>query len=208
MIRSSFFIDGFNLYHALKRLRLPHLKWVDLAKLMHRQIAPQSEKISEIYYFSAYAHWWPDRKVRHEEYVKALEQAGVKVVLGHFKKKDGFCNSCGARWDAHEEKETDVNIALCMLNEAYKDTYDRAYLVSRDSDLKPAVAMVRAQFPSKEIFVVAPPHLGHSTDLIQLAQGKRKISVAQVEQSLFPAFVIDAGGNVVATRPTRYDPPG
>lgn len=206
MIRSSFFIDGFNLYHALQRLHQAHLKWVDLAKLMYRQISPQSEQIADIFYFSAYAYWWPDRKLRHEEYVKALEQAGVNVVLGHFKKKDGFCKSCGARWDAHEEKETDVNIALCLLNEAYKDTYDRAHLVTRDSDLKPAVAMVRSQFPQKEIVIVAPPNLGHSTDLIQIAHGKRKISLAQVEQSLFPEFVIDAGGNVVATRPAQYEP--
>jgi uncharacterized LabA/DUF88 family protein len=188
-------------------LHAPHLKWVDLTKLMKRQISLNSEQIADIFYFSAYAYWWPDRKSRHEEYVRALDSSGVKVVLGHFKKKDGSCKSCGARWDAHEEKETDVNIALCILNEAYKDTYDRAHVVSRDSDLKPAVAMVRAQFPQKEVIVVAPPNLGHSTDLIQIAHGKRKISAAQIEQSLFPEFVIDAGGNVIAKRPAQYDPP-
>ncbi|WP_157384504.1 NYN domain-containing protein [Nitratireductor soli] len=207
MIRASFFIDGFNLYHALKRLNAPHLKWADLPKLMQRQISPKSERIADIFYFSAYAYWWPDRRRRHEEYVRALESSGVEIVLGHFKRKDGKCNSCGARWDAHEEKETDVNIALCILNEAYKDTYDRAYIVSRDSDLKPAIAMVKAQFPHKEVIVVAPPNLGHATDLIQVADAKRKISTLQVEQSLFPEFVIDAGGNVVAKRPAEYNPP-
>jgi uncharacterized LabA/DUF88 family protein len=207
MIRSSFFIDGFNFYHALKNLREPHLKWVNLVRLMERQTFPNSETIASVYYFSAYADWLPGRRARHEQYVSALQSVGATVILGHFKKKDRGCNACGATWTGHEEKETDVNIALSLLNEAYKDTYDRAYVVSRDSDLKPAISMVRAQFPDKEIFIVAPPHLGHSTDLIQVAHGKRKISKAQIEQCLFPAIVLDAGGNVVATRPQEYEPP-
>ena len=76
MIRATFFIDGFNLYHAVKRLNGPHLKWLDLRALMNRQIQPQSEKIANVYYFSAYAHWWAHRKARHEAYVAALESTG------------------------------------------------------------------------------------------------------------------------------------
>lgn len=205
-IRSSFFIDGFNLYHALLRLRRPHLKWLDLRALMIRQTS-KSEAISSIYYFSAYANWLPGPKRRHQQYVSALQASDVTVILGSFKDKDRFCSHCKSTTVGHEEKETDVNIALCMLNEAYKDSYDRAYLVSRDSDLKPAIAMIRAEFPQKEIIVVAPPHAGHSTDLLRVANGKRKISSDQVEQCLFPEFVTDAGGNIAATRPVEYDPP-
>ncbi len=207
MIRSAFFIDGFNLYHSIKRLQQPHLKWVDLRALMERQISRQSETVAGIYYFSAYADWMAPQKARHEQYVKALKHSGVEIILGHFKEKNRGCHSCGAQWIGHEEKETDVNIALCILNEAYKDNYDRAYIVSRDSDLKPAVSMVVSQFTDKEIFIVAPPNLGHSNDLISVAHGKKKIKVQQIEQCLLPEFVIDAGGNVVATRPIEYTPP-
>jgi uncharacterized LabA/DUF88 family protein len=206
MIRSSFFIDGFNFYHALRRLDGNHLKWVNLHALMTRQTS-KSEQIGSVYYFSAYADWLPGPKSRHVQYVSALEQSGVTVVMGHFKNKDRYCPHCKGHWTGHEEKETDVNIALCLLNEAYKDSYDRAYVVSRDSDLKPAIAMVRSQFPKKELIVVAPPHAGHSTDLISIAHGKKKVSKAQIEQCLFPQFVTDAGGNVVATRPAEYAPP-
>ncbi|MGN6551468.1 MAG: NYN domain-containing protein, partial [Pararhizobium sp.] len=156
MIRSSFFIDGFNFYHALRRLDEPHLKWVDLRALMKRQTM-RSEAVTAIYYFSAYASWLPGPHARHRQYVVALEQRDVTVVMGHFKKKDRYCQHCRKTSIGHEEKETDVNLALCLLNEAYKDTYDRAYIVSRDSDLKPAMAMVRNEFPQKELFVVAPP---------------------------------------------------
>jgi hypothetical protein len=75
MIRSAFFIDGFNLYHALKRLGSHYLKWVDLNALMGRLIAPKSETIVAIYYFSAYAHWLPDQWKRHQEYM--LRRSGT-----------------------------------------------------------------------------------------------------------------------------------
>ncbi len=207
MIRSSFFIDGFNLYHAIKRLNEPHLKWVDLMRLMRRQISPNTELVQAVYYFSAYADWLPDQKSRHEQYVAALNSSGVQVVLGQFKDKQKHCHDCGSTWTQHEEKETDVNVALYVLNEAYRDTYDRAYIVSRDSDLKPAVQMVKMQFPEKEVYIVAPPHLGHSNDLIQVADGKRKIKKQQIEDSLFPSSVQDQLGNAVASRPPEYDPP-
>lgn len=207
MIRSAFFVDGFNLYHAIKRLQEPHLKWLNLRALMGRQISPRSETLAAVYYFSAYADWMPTQKSRHEEYVRALKSVNVDIVLGQFKAKNRGCLSCGATWVGHEEKETDVNIALYLLNEAYNDTYDRAYIVSRDSDLKPAVSMVSSKFPNKEVFIVAPPHMGHSNDLISIAHGKKKIKKDQLEQCLFNEFVRDASGSVVATRPAAYAPP-
>lgn len=30
------FVDGFNMYHALKQLQQPHLKWLDLQLLFSR----------------------------------------------------------------------------------------------------------------------------------------------------------------------------
>ncbi|HEX6860932.1 MAG TPA: NYN domain-containing protein [Caulobacteraceae bacterium] len=208
MIRVACFIDGFNLYHSLKRLKAQHLKWVDLHKLMCRQIAARSERVSAVYYFSAFADWLPAERQRHEEYVRALESTGVQPILGQFKEKDRSCKTCGAHWKGHEEKETDVNIALWLINEAYRDTYDKALIVSRDSDLKPALQMVRSQFAEKELTVVAPPNSGHSNDLIGVAHSKRKITVAQVADCLFPQQVLcPTNGTVLATRPAKFDPP-
>lgn len=41
--------------------------------------------------------------------------------MGKFKEKDRSCNICSSMWNAHEEKETDVNIALYILDEAYQN---------------------------------------------------------------------------------------
>ena len=126
-----FYIDGFNLYHALLLFRDDKVKWLDLEVLCHRLIAPKTELIDKIYYFSAFADWLPDPMTRHVEYVKALEARKITCVMGHFKKKDRQCFSCHATWTAHEEKETDVSIGITLLNDAYKNHFERAYLVTR-----------------------------------------------------------------------------
>src|SRR5262245_63185272 len=112
----NFYVDGFNLYHALLRLRDPKVEWLDLHALCRRLIQPKSEVIQSIKYFSAYAHWLPQSMARHQEYVRALEATGVVAIIGHFKNKDRECRNCNARWIAHEEKETDVSIGITMLN--------------------------------------------------------------------------------------------
>ena len=198
-------VDGFNLYHALDALRKPWLKWLDLWSLAQRHTRPRSETLEAVYYFSAYAYWLPGPSKRHRAYVRALEARRVTPVMGQFKEKDRHCRKCGARWIAYEEKETDVNIAVALLRLAHKDEFDRCLIVSRDSDLAPAIRALRADFPSKAITVLAPPNRGHSTELLDAADhNKAKITVAQLEDCQLPDKVTDAGGNLVATRPAEY----
>lgn len=198
------FIDGFNLYHAIHYLKAPHLKWVNLWSLSSVFIRPKSQQLNSVYYFSAYADWRPDAKSRHLRYVKALVLAGVTPVMGKFKQKDRKCPKCKHEWHSHEEKETDVNIALALLNLAYQNKYDRAFLISNDSDLAPAIHMVRNCFPEKQITTIVPPHYRHSNELIQASSEKAKITIAHLERCLMPAHILDAGGNLIVTRPPEY----
>ena len=205
VIPVRFYIDGFNLYHALLKFEDNRVKWLDLELLCHRIIAPKTEAIDQIYYFSAYADWLSGPAKRHREYVKALEARGIACVMGHFKKKDRKCFTCGTRWVAHEEKETDVSIGITLLNDAYKGRFERAYLVTRNSDLMSAVTMVRAEFPAKEIVAIAPPFMGHSQDLLRVCNSKKKITSTQVRACLFPKKVLSFDGSVAAIRPLEYD---
>lgn len=207
MTRVVCLVDGFNLYHSLHELRQPWLKWLDLWALSERLVRPRSEQLVAVYYFSAFAQWLPEAHRRHQAYVKGLEAHRVTAVMGHFKTKRRRCKGCRTQWKAHEEKETDVNIAVAMLRLAYQDAFDRCLLVTRDSDLAPAVRAVRQDFPHKTVTVVAPPNRGHSSELLSAANGeKAKISVRQLETCQLPDAVIDAGGNTVAQRPSTYAP--
>jgi uncharacterized LabA/DUF88 family protein len=125
--------------------------------------------------------------------------------MGHFKKKDRQCFACKSKWVAHEEKETDVSIGIALVNDAHRGRFERAYLVTRDSDLTPAVKMVRAEFPKMEIVTVAPPFMAHSQDLLKVCNSKKKINASQVKDSLFPKNVLNPDGSIAATRPPKYD---
>ncbi|MTH58994.1 NYN domain-containing protein [Paracoccus litorisediminis] len=209
-IRVQCFVDGFNLYHAVEKIGAPHLKWFDLRKLITAFTDPKTHTLNEVFYFSAYATWRAVSYARHQQYVAALQVTGVTPIMGRFKEKDMYCRTCKSPYKAHEEKETDVNIALWLLNEAYQDNFDEAFIVSRDSDLTPAIRMVRTSFPEKSIKVISPPNAGHSKEIGQLVGRKKLASIKQVhlERCLLGATVVDpVTGLVVARRPHAYDPP-
>jgi uncharacterized LabA/DUF88 family protein len=54
------------------------------------------------------------------------------------------------RFETVEEKRTDVNIAVSMLDDAYQDACDQFVLISGDSDLVPGVSTIRTRFPNKK----------------------------------------------------------
>lgn len=202
------FVDGFNLYHAIDALGQRHLKWVDLRSLARWFALPPEYSLDRVLYFTAYATWLKPAWARHRAYTDALTACDVEVVLSKFKKKERRCPACSNRYQGHEEKETDVSIGAHLVDLAYQDEYDRALLISGDSDICPAVRLVRERFPTKEIKVLTPPGRRTTKGLAD-ATGMAATLVKQVhvERSLLPKTVCDSTGNVVAVRPLEYDPP-
>ena len=211
MRRVGFYVDGFNLYHALDDLKAPHLKWLDIFSLAERIIAKRDEQIVRIVYCSAFPTHLSDRSKleRHKSYIAALEFRGVECILGRFKKRPlTRCRSCHHSWQSHEEKESDVNLALELLYDVLSDRIDRAYLLSGDSDFAGLARMLHHRCPDKELVSVATPHRTHSNDVLRYAHGKRKITVSTLEACLLPQHILDpAGRKSRVTRPSNYDPP-
>lgn len=206
-MRVNVYIDGFILYHALQK---EHHKWLNLHGLARIFAPPPKHVIKRVYYFTAYATWRPGSFRRHQEYVRALQASGVIPVLGRFKEKDRSCFKCGAQYKGHEEKESDINIAVTILDDAFEDRFDLAILISSDSDLCPALRLVRSKYPSKVLKIITPRALNTSYDLVNAAGGKefyRQIRPVHFERSLLDRDVKDSAGNIVAVRPEKYDPP-
>jgi uncharacterized LabA/DUF88 family protein len=201
------FVDGFNLYHALLAIGQPHLKWLNLRKLFSNLTRAKSQIITQILFFSAYPTWKPDSYRRHRLYVAALSSTGVIPVMGQFKNKPKECKKCHTKWTSHEEKETDVNLALALLDLAYKDQYDHAFVLTRDSDIAPAIHKVKQNFPNKKITILAPYICRHSTELMQAADAHKTVTLKHISTSLFSGDIYDAGGNLVVKRPIEYTPP-
>lgn len=209
-VRVQAFVDGFNLYHAIASLQQNHLKWVNLRSLVATFTDPAVHDLREVFYFSAFATWLPNQLIRHRKYVEALKAHGVTPVMGQFKAKDRSCKHCGNTWIGHEEKETDVNIALWLLREAYKNNFDEAFIVSRDSDLTPAVRMVSSEFPNKSIKILSPPNAGHSKEMAQIVGDKKLASIKPIhlQRSLLPATILSSDtGLPLVYRPPEYAPP-
>jgi uncharacterized LabA/DUF88 family protein len=207
------YIDGFNIYHAIddmnrtRRGAIDHLKWLDLSALMNKFIDPNVHKIVEIYYFSAYMTWHSHREARHKAYVAALEHTGVKPVMGRFKGKEIYCKLCQSVFDAHEEKESDVNIATHLVSDAYEERFDQAFLVTNDSDLLGPIRLIRERFPEKGIKMIAPPFRRHSKELGGIATHRAKIAEMHLEACRLPESFSKNDGTLVFECPAKYRKP-
>jgi uncharacterized LabA/DUF88 family protein len=199
--RTIVYIDGFNFYHAVDDLGEPHLKWVDLWALSEKLLRADQQLVG-VKYFTAYATWRPASYRRHQRYVAALEARGVTPVIGRFKAKTVRCHAkCRQNYVTHEEKETDVNIGVHLMADALKDRFDRALVISADTDLNSAVALTRSEATGKRVDVVAPPGRKNrnSVALFEVTKGK-------IRSSLLPPQIQRVGGSPIV-RPTEYDPP-
>lgn len=152
--RVSFLIDGFNVYHSIIATGQKNLKWLDYHSLCKSLItdvvALQGSTLEKVYYFTALAHHaGVDVVGRHCDFIKALESRNVQVVKGNFKRKNLKCKVCFQPFSSHEEKETDVNIAMRLLECFLSDECDTVVLVTGDTDLVTAITTSKRLFPKK-----------------------------------------------------------
>jgi len=203
MERVVFLVDGFNLYHALKdETRYHRYRWLNLDRLC-RCYLTQKQRLDKIFYFTALCLWDPEKRKRHQTYIKALQSRGIQVVFGEFKRRDKMCRLCHRTYQTYEEKRTDVNIAITLFSLAIQDRYDTAMILSGDGDLIPAIDAVRRTFPNKRIGVVIPPGR-HAEAMKQSADFHAKVKEVQLQSSLFEAELdIGHGEKIVCPEPWR-----
>jgi uncharacterized LabA/DUF88 family protein len=210
-LRASLYIDGFNLYHAIDALGQPHLKWLNLADLGNRIIPRGREKLVKVRWFTAVRPGAPDKNRRHREYITALKYYNVAVHEGHFIFDTVNCRACSHSWAKPQEKETDVSIGLHLLDDAYRDVFDVAYLLSADSDQGATARMMALRFDKKRFTTVVPPGMEPSKAILTHTQHKLKLPVEFLEDCLLPAYAMTGPKDdptIAFRRPTEYDPPG
>ncbi|MBW1809759.1 MAG: NYN domain-containing protein [Deltaproteobacteria bacterium] len=165
MNRVIFFVDGFNLYHAIaEKKQWRKYKWLNLHSLC-KSFLSSKERLDKIFFFTAFYPGDEQKRNRHRHYVRALKFFGVIPIFGQFRRKDKHCKLCKEVSTGYEEKETDVNIAIELLRQAVYDNYDTAFILSGDSDLLPAIRAVTEMFPNKTIKLLLPP--GRRAELLK-----------------------------------------
>ena len=204
--RTIVYVDGFNLYYGAVR-NTPN-KWLDLSKYFH--LVRPHDDIHLIRYFTSLVTG-PTRP-NQEVFLKALAtRADIEITLGKFMSKDVECNLIvcshpGPRlFTTHEEKRTDVNIAVHMIDDAYQNRCDRLILVSGDSDLVPGIQFVRRRFPNKQVFVYVPAlnRPNSAYELRSVAHQSRELPLQLMPRAQFPATISDGAGGVI-TKPASW----
>ncbi len=163
MKKVSVFIDGYNLYHQVDNLKKPHLKWVNLFTLSQEFAKPVNGfDIIRVKFFTAPPiHKPKEVQKRYSNYIKVLKYyCGVEVVEGKFKKKSLIYKDQNGELlirETHEEKESDVNIALAILEDAFEKTSDKILVITNDSDISPAIRLALTKNQNLKINVITPP---------------------------------------------------
>ena len=187
------YIDGYNLYFGLLDARLHTSRWLDLGGVCTSLLKP-GQRLDLVRYFTTSVRNDPDAAKRQAIFIDALRaRGGIEIDFGVFLSKTMTCRSCHVQWTKNDEKRTDVNIAVRLLNDAHDDRFDMAMVISGDSDLVPIVESVRQRYPRKRVIVAAPPKRW-STDLAQSAHAAFQVSRAAIRSNRLPDPVVTPEG--------------
>lgn len=205
-IRAAMYVDGFNLYYTLAAFGKNHYKWLDLWKLAERVVRDRSHDLVSVTYCTAYRTGDLEAKSRHQTYVAALQNANVECILGHYiATQSDPCPTCRTVVSSFSEKQSDINLALSVFSDAMDDKFDWAYLLSADSDQTATAKFLKKHFPNKNLVTVAPPGQDVSSNIANIAAGKRKLVEDDIKSCLFPSIIMREGSTPIRC-PRPYDP--
>ena len=147
------YIDGFNLYFGLKSKKWQRYYWLNLSLLANNLAKPYQRSVSVKYFTSRIVNPLAKHQ-RQQVYLEALDTLpDLSIFYGKYQHNQHTCPSCGYVETIPSEKMTDVNIAVELLADAYKDRFDTALLISADSDLSAPINKVRT-IPSRKSLLI------------------------------------------------------
>jgi uncharacterized LabA/DUF88 family protein len=203
--RAIVYIDGLNLYYNLVK-GTPY-KWLDFVALF-RKVLPKNLDILKIKYFTTIVKSFPNdtqAPFRQNVYIRALKEVSgnmLEVYYGSFeinskrrRLKIPLIDSQGQKiynvWVIEpEEKGSDVNLAVHLLNDSWKDCMDWAVVVSNDSDLAESLRLAKIE-RNKKILLVPPisSEKKPSSKLLKYADKHILIRESHLKESQLPDVI-------------------
>lgn len=195
VLRTIIYIDGFNFYY--RAVRGTKYKWLDFMSLFQKVLSSHN-RIVQIKYFTALVSGKQNfqKPIKQQTYIRALKThiPELNVFYGHFLTHEVYAplvkpinNLNSVKIIKTEEKGSDVNIAVHLLNDAWLDKYDCAVVVSNDSDLAESMRLVR-EHHSKKIIGLIMPGKGHpSKELMKHANFIKRIRSGVLKNSQLPS---------------------
>ena len=206
--RTIVYVDGFNLYYLA--LRSTIYKWLDLYKLAETLLPAEYHDIVKVKFFTARINSLPndpDAPNRQNIYLKALKAYRpdkIEIVYGKFlshnaRRPYAPPNSGYANVVLTEEKGTDVNLAVHLLNDAWMNAFDCAVVVSNDSDLAEAMRLAKAR--NKKIGWIVPETKHQSQVLKSIPHFIKQLRASALAYSQLPYQI--PGTNII--KPQAWD---
>jgi hypothetical protein len=197
------YIDGFNLYFGMREMGWGSFMWLDLIKFSQRLLAADQELVL-VKYFTSRIKNDPEKQKRQNLYLDALgtlDKNVLKVYEGHYQSHPFGCPGCGRElWD-DQEKQTDVNIAVHMLLDAFSTgRVDDLILITADSDQCAAVKAVRVL--GKNILIVLPPGRGDYVELKKYGSAHIELTAKKFKGCRLPDSI--TVGTFTIACPTKW----
>lgn len=173
-MRTAVFIDGGNFYRKLKDLKIKNTSKFDYFSFIKSLI--KSDELTYIgYYVGQIRKEENNEKSRllysnQQKLFTHLESniQNLKIIRGHIQNFNG----------TYKEKGVDVRLALDIYKLANKNSYDKAILLSSDSDLIPAIRMVQEN--GKEVEYIGFSHCP-SIAMIKECKSKRLLLLENIK---------------------------
>lgn len=180
----NFYIDGFNFYFGLRRIikMKPDWKkfyWIDLV-VFCSGFLNENEELGMVTYFTS-RPMSKDKMIRQNNFLrcnKKLNPNKLEIVYGRYANKTLRCNAsggCNKSYKDLEEKETDVNLAIQMVIDAYKKSCDKMVLISADTDFVPPLKEIRDNHKNIETMILYPPAAKWSSHLSQICSNYKHL---------------------------------
>lgn len=172
------------------------IKWLSHMALA-RSFCAERDTLECVVFFTAVLKWDHAKQQRHRNFIAAQEAVGVEVVESNFRKK--------GRKGGHEEKQTDVEIALRMYRDAVERGINTQVLITADSDQVPTVKHIRDAAPETHIILAAPPGRKKvARELGAVVHQRKPLSFGRLFTCRLPRNVLGASGKVAASMPACY----
>lgn len=150
------YVDGFNFYYGIRTFHWKSFYWLDIVKFFNSFLKGNEELVT-VKYFSAVP--MDSFKAQNQSVLFQANKLNPKfeLILGKYKPKNITCPHCSSIINSFEEKKTDVNISIGMVNDVVENNCDITVLVSGDSDLLPPLELIKKINPSHKIYIFYPP---------------------------------------------------
>lgn len=199
--RVTAYIDGFNFYFGLRERGWQKYYWVNPA-LVCKHLLRTKQVLGQVKYFTSRIRGNREKVSRQDAFLRVIRaEPSITVKYGRYGHRGYTCEDCSYKGTLPAEKMTDVRIACEVINDAHKNIFKTALLISGDRDLVPIAEMINERFLDKRILVAFPP-MRRCEDFRGKA-GILHITESILQKSLFPNEVALPGGNKI-TKPSQW----